>query len=56
MVGEYSTRINSIASGETKSVIFANPLSNKSYLVYVISDGVWVAKGLPPLTDFIPDM
>lgn len=56
MSGEYSTRINSIASGETKSVIFANPLSNKSYLVYVISDGVWVAKGLSPMTSIMPDM
>ena len=53
--GEYSTKINSIAAGETKSVTFTNPLSNKSYLVYVMSDGVWVAKGLPPMTSIIPD-
>lgn len=56
MAGEYSTRIDSIASGETKSVTFTNPLSNKSYLVYVMSDGVWVAKGLPPMTSVMPDM
>ena len=55
LVGEYSTRIDSIASGETKSVTFTNPLSGKSYLVYVMSDGVWVAKGLPPMTSIIPD-
>ena len=53
--GEYYTRIDSIASGETKSVTFTNPLSNKSYLVYVISNGVWVAKGIPPLTTVLPD-
>lgn len=56
LVGEYLTRIDSIASGETKSVTFTNPLSNKSYLVYVISDGIWVAKGLPPLTTILPDI
>lgn len=55
LVGEYSTRIDSMASGETKSVTFTNPLSGKSYLVYVMSDGVWVAKGLPPMTSIMPD-
>lgn len=55
LVGEYSTRIDSIASGETKSVTFTNPLSGKSYLVYVMSDGVWVAKGLLPMTNIMPD-
>ena len=55
LVGEYSTRIDSIAAGETKSVTFTNPLSGKSYLVYIISDGVWVAKGLLPMTSFVPD-
>ena len=55
LVGEYSTRIDSIAAGETKSVTFTNPLSNKSYLVYVISNGVWVTKGLPPRTSIMPD-
>lgn len=56
MIGEYSTKINSIAAGETKSVTFTNPLSNKSYLVYVISNGVWVTKGLQPMTSIMPDM
>ena len=54
--GEYSTKIASIASGETKSVTFTNPLSNKRYLVYVISNGVWVTKGLPPMTSIMPDL
>lgn len=54
--GEYSTRIDAINSGETKSVTFTNPLSDKSYLVYVISNGVWVAKGMPPLTTVLPDI
>lgn len=55
MSGEYSTKINSIAAGETKSVTFTNPLSNKSYLVYVISNGVWVTKGLLPMINIMPD-
>ena len=53
--GEYSTKINSIAAGETKSVTFTNPLSGKSYLVYVMSDGVWVAKGLLPMISIMLD-
>ena len=56
MSGEYSTKINSIAAGETKSVTFINPLSNKNYLVYVISNGVWVTKGLLPKTSVMPDL
>lgn len=54
--GEYSTKIDAINSGETKSVTFTNPLTNKSYLVYVISNGVWVAKGIPPLSTVLPDL
>ena len=54
--GEYYTTIDAIDSGETKSVTFRNPLSDKSYLVYVISNGVWVAKGIPPLTTVLPDL
>lgn len=54
--GEYSTKINSIAAGETKSVTFSSPLSKKSYLVYVISKGVWVERGLPPQTSTMSDM
>ena len=56
LAGEYSTKINSIDSGETKSVTFTNPLSNKNYLVYVISDGTWVVKGMPPSTTILPDI
>ena len=55
MSGEYGTKINSIASGETESVTFNNPLSGKSYLIYVYCDGAWVANGLPPMTDIVPE-
>lgn len=55
MSGEYSTKINSIAAGETESVTFTNPLSNKSYSIYIISNGVWIAKGIRPLTSIVPD-
>lgn len=54
--GEYSTRIDRIGFGETKSVTFKNPLSGKSYLIYVYCDGAWIAKGLPPKTSFMPDL
>lgn len=53
--GEYSTKIDAIDSGETKFATFRNPLSDKSYLVYVMSNGVWVAKGIPPLVNVLPD-
>lgn len=55
MSGEYSTRIDRIGLGGTKSVTFNNPLSGKSYLIYVYCDGAWVAKGLPPMTSIMPD-
>lgn len=54
--GEYSTRIDRIGFGETKSVTFMNPLSGKSYLIYVYCDGAWIAKGLPPMTSVMPDL
>ena len=53
--GEYYTRIDRIGFGETKSVTFNNPLSGKSYLIYVYCDGAWVAKGLPPMTSVMPE-
>lgn len=53
--GEYSTRIDRIGFGETKSVTFNNPLSGKSYLIYVYCDGAWIAKGLPPMTSVMPE-
>lgn len=54
--GEYSTRIDRIGLGGTKSVTFYNPLSGKSYLIYVYCDGAWVANGLPPITSVMPDI
>lgn len=54
--GEYYATIDSIASGETKIVTFVNALSDKSYLVYVISNGVWVIKGIPPMSTVLPDL
>ena len=53
--GEYSTRIDRIGLGQTKSVTFNNPLSGKSYLIYVYCDGAWVANGLPPMTSVMPE-
>lgn len=53
--GEYSTRIDRIGFGETKSVTFNNPLSGKSYLIYVYCNGAWIAKGLPPMTSVMPE-
>ena len=53
--GEYSTRIDRIGFGETKSVTFNNPLSGKSYLIYVYCDGAWIAKGLSPMTSDMPE-
>ena len=56
VVGEYRTRIDRIGFGETKSVTFNNPLSGKSYLIYVYCDGAWIAKGLPPMTSIMSDI
>lgn len=56
VIGEYSQRIDRISFGETKIVNFTNLLRNKSYLIYVIVDGVWIVKGLPPFTSVMPDI
>lgn len=56
VAGEYSTRIDRIGFGETKSVTFNNPLSGKSYLIYVYCDGAWIAKGLQPMISVMPDL
>lgn len=53
--GEYYKTIDRIGFGETKIVNFTNLLSNKSYLIYVIANGVWIVKGLPPMTSIAPD-
>lgn len=54
--GEYYRTISRMSRGETQIVNFNNLLSNKSYLIYVIASGVWIVKGLPPLTSIMPDL
>lgn len=54
--GEYYRTISKMSRGETQIVNFNNLLSNKSYLIYVIASGVWIVKGLPPLTSIMPDI
>ena len=54
--GEYYRTISRMTRGETQVVNFNNLLSNKSYLIYVIASGVWIVKGLPPLTSIMPDL
>ena len=54
--GEYYRTISRMSRGETQIVNFNNLLSNKSYLIYVIASGVWIIKGLPPLTSVMPDL
>lgn len=54
--GEYYNKIARIGFGETKIVNFSNLLSNKSYLIYVIVEGVWIVKGMSPLTTVLPDI
>lgn len=54
--GEYYRTIKSMSRGETQTINFNNLLSNKSYLIYVIASGVWIVKGLLPLTSIMPDL
>ena len=54
--GEYYRTISRMTRGETQIVNFNNLLSNKSYQIYVIASGVWIVKGLPPLTSIMPDL
>lgn len=54
--GEYYRTISRMTRGETQIVNFNNLLSNKSYLIYVIASGVWIVKGLLPLTSIMPDL
>ena len=54
--GEYYRTISRMSRGETQIVNFNNLLSNKNYLIYVIASGVWIVKGLPPLTSIMPDL
>lgn len=54
--GEYYKKIDRISFGETKTVLFSNLLSNKSYKIYVMANGVWIVKGLMPFTSVMPDI
>lgn len=50
VAGEYMNNIGTIKAGETKTTTFKNITSDKSYKIYVIANGVWVAKGLVPIS------
>ena len=55
--GEYYKTIGTMKAGETKTATFTNLTSGKSYKIYVIANGVWVAKGLSPFSSGIdPDL
>lgn len=56
IVGEYYNTIGTMNAGETKTATFRNLTSGKSYKIYVIASGVWVAKSLIPFTSFDPDL
>lgn len=57
VVGEYMNKIGTMKAGETKMATFSNLTSGKSYKIYVIADGVWVAKGFFPFVGSIdPDL
>ena len=57
VVGEYYNTIGTMKAGETKTATFRNLTSGKSYKIYVIANGVWVAKGLFPFSSSIdPDL
>lgn len=55
VVGEYTKKIGTMKAGETKTATFRNLTSGKSYKIYVIANGVWVAKGLFPFSSVLPD-
>lgn len=54
--GEYYRTISRMTRGETQIVNFNNLLSNKSYQIYVITNGTWIVKGLAPLLSVMPDL
>lgn len=57
VTGEYVNTIATMKAGETKTTTFKNLTSGKSYKIYVIANGVWVAKGLVPFSsDISPDL
>ena len=57
VAGEYMNTIGTRKAGETKTTTFRNLTSGKSYKIYVIANGAWVAKGLIPFSSGIsPDL
>lgn len=54
--GEYYRTISRMSRGETQTINFNNLLSNKSYQIYVITNGTWIVKGLAPLLSVMPDL
>ena len=57
VTGEYYYSIGTMNAGETKTATFRNLTSGKSYKIYVIANGVWVAKGLFPfISNIDPDL
>ena len=57
VAAEYMNTIGTIKADETKTTTFRNLTSDKSYKIYVIANGVWVAKGLVPVSSGIsPDL
>ena len=53
VTGEYYNTIGTMKAGETKTATFRNLTSGKSYKIYVIASGVWVAKALVPFSSSI---
>lgn len=57
VTGEFMHTIGTIKAGETKTTTFRNLAIDKSYKLYVIANGVWVAKGLFPfISNISPDL
>lgn len=51
--GEYYKTIGTMNAGESKMATFTNLTSGKSYKIYVIANGTWVAKSLVPFASNI---
>lgn len=53
VAGEFMKIVGTINAGETKIVSFDVFSKDRPYTIYVIASGVWVAKRLIPLSDFL---
>lgn len=57
VLGEYFYDIGTMNAGETRTAVFRNLTSGKTYKIYVIANGVWVEKALYPFSTTIdPDL